>query len=103
MYLSPHQRTIHSNFTPPLSIAIQPPFSTTSNLPVQTHINLPSSQPYTLYVLTCAPLSSQLQIFDSTDYRYRPQKLLNGIRARNIYQLGPEPTSSEQKHIRHVR
>ena len=45
MCASQLQRTIHSNYTPPLSIATQPPFSTTSNLPEQTHIPVPSFQP----------------------------------------------------------
>ena len=45
MFPSPHQWTIHSNHTPPPSMATQPPLSTTSNLPVQTHILVPCFQP----------------------------------------------------------
>ena len=52
---------------------------------------------------TCAPFSGQLQIFEGTDYRYRPEQFLNGIKARTIYQLGPETTSPDQKHKWHVR
>ena len=52
---------------------------------------------------TSAPLSSQRQIFDGPDYRYRPDKLLNGTKARTSYQLDPEPTSPDQKHIWNVR
>ena len=100
MYPSPHQWTIHPNHTPPPSMATQPPLSTTSTLPTQqTHIFVPSFQPYTFNVLTCAPLSSQLQISDSTDYRYRPEQFLTDIKTRTIYQLGPEPTNPHQKHI----
>ena len=66
MYPSLHHWTIPSNHTPPPSRPTQPPLSTTSNLLVQTHILVPSFQPYTLDVPTCAPLSSQLQIFDGT-------------------------------------
>ena len=47
----------------------------------------------------CAPLSSQLQTFDGTDYRYAPENFLNGLKARTIHQLGPEPTHSEQYRI----
>ena len=51
MFTSPYQWTIPSNDTPPTSMATQHPFSTTPNLPVQTHIPVPSFQPYTLNVL----------------------------------------------------
>ena len=81
----------------------QPPLSRTSNLPVQTHFPVPSLQPYTLNVPTCAPLSSQLQIVDGTDWRYRPEQFLKGMKTRTIHQPGPEPTSPNQKHIWHVR
>ena len=40
-----------SNHTRPPSIATQPPLSATSNLPVQSHIPLPSFQPYSLMCL----------------------------------------------------
>ena len=56
----------------------QPPISTTSNLPVRTHIHVPSFQQYTFKVPTCAPLSSQLKVFYGTDHRYRPKQFLNG-------------------------
>ena len=103
MYPSPHQWTTPSNRTPHSSMATQPPFSRLSNLPVQTHILLLSFQPYNSNVLTCAPLSSQLQFFGGTDFTYRPEHFLNGKKARTIYQLGPEPTIPDQKHISHVR
>ena len=52
---------------------------------------------------TCAPFSRQLQISVGTDYRYRPEQFLNGIKTRTIYQLAPEPTNPDQTHSRHVR
>ena len=70
MYPSPHQWTIFSKHTPAPSIATQPPLSTTSILPVQTQIPVPSFQPKTLNLPTFAPLSSQLQTFDATESRY---------------------------------
>ena len=103
MYPSPHQWTIPSNQTPPPSLATQPALSTTSNLTVQTLIPVPSFQPYISNMPTCAPLSSRLQNFDGTDYRYRPDQFLNRKKARTFYQLSPEPSSPEQKHIWHVR
>ena len=100
MYPSQHQWTIHPNHTRPPSMAIQPPLSTTSTLPTQqTYIFVPSFQPYTFNVPTCAPSSSQLQVSDSTDIRYRPEQFLTGIKTRIIYQLGPEPTNPDQKPI----
>ena len=53
----------------------------------------PVSHPYTLNFPTCAKLSSYSQTFDGTDYRYRPENVLNGITARSIHQLGPKPTN----------
>ena len=103
MYPSPHHWTTPSNQTPRPSRPTQTPLSTTFNLLVQTHILEPSFQPYTLDVPTCAPLSSRLQIFDGTDYRYRPEQFLKGIKVRTIYQLGPEPTNPDQIHIWNVR
>ena len=49
-------------------MATQPPLSTTYKLPVQTHIPVICFRPNTLNVPTRAPFSSQLQIFDGTDY-----------------------------------
>ena len=40
---------------------------------------------------TCASLSSQLQVVHGTDYRYRTEQFLNGMKARTIYQLDTEP------------
>ena len=80
MYSSPHEWTKHSNHTPPPSMATQPSISTTCNLPVYTHILVPSFQPNTIYVPCCAPLSSQLRIFDGSDFRYRPAQFLHGIK-----------------------
>ena len=47
-------------------MATQHPLYTTSNLPVQTHIPIPSFHFYTLNVPTSAPFSSQLQFSDDT-------------------------------------
>ena len=99
MYPSPHQWTIPSNHVPPPSMTTQLPSSTISNLPVQTHIPVPSSEQYTLNVPTCDPISNRLQFFDSTDYGHRQEQFFNGIKARTTHQLGPEPTSADQKHI----
>ena len=96
MYPS-HQWTIPSNPNPPLSMATHSPLSTTSNLSVQTHILEPSFQPNTLNVPTCLPLSSPVQNFGGTDLRYGPKQLFIGKRARIIYQLGPEPASSDHE------
>ena len=52
---------------------------------------------------TCAPISSQLQVIDGTDSRYRPEHFLNGIKACTIYKLGLEPNKPDQKKIWHVR
>ena len=101
-YPSPHHWTRPSNHTPP-SMATQSPLSSTSNVLVQTHFAVPSFKTYTLNVSKSAPLSSQLQIFDGTDYRYRPKQLVKGIKADNLCQLGPEPTSPDQRHVWHVR
>ena len=81
----------------------QPPLSRTSNLPVQTHLPVPSLQTYTLNEPICAPLSSQLQIFDGTDHRYQPEQFLYRTKTRTFHQSGPEPTSPDQKHVWHVR
>ena len=99
MYPSRHQGTISSNDTPPLSMATQTPLYTTSNPPVQTHILVRSFQPCTLFVPTCAPFSSQLQISDGTDYSHRPNQLFNGIKARMFYQLDPKPTNPDQNYF----
>ena len=100
---SPHQRTIPSNHTPPPLMTTQPPLSTISNVPVQTHIPAPSFQTYTLNVPTCAPFSNQLQFFDGTDYRFQPELIRNCINTRTVYQLGLEPTNPDQKHTWHAR
>ena len=84
-------------------MAPQLPLFTTFNLLVQIHIPVPSFQPCTLNSPKCAPLFSQLQIFDNTDYKYRPEQFVNAIKARTIHQLGPEPTSLDRKRIWHVR
>ena len=52
---------------------------------------------------TCAPFSSQSQLFDGTDYRYCPEIILSGFKARTIYQLGPEPKISEYYWIWNIR
>ena len=80
----------------------QSPLSSTSNVLVQTHIAVPSFKTYTLNGSKFAPLSSQFQIFDGTDYSYRPEQFVKGIKAETLCQLGPEPTSPDQKHIWHV-
>ena len=84
-------------------MATQAPLSTTSNLPFQAHIPVPSLQPSFLNVPTSAPFSSQLQFFDGTDYTYRPEQFLNGIKVRTIYQTCPKSTSSDQIHIWQAR
>ena len=56
----------------------------------------PIPHPYTFNIPTSAPLSSQLQTLDGTEYRNHPENFLNGIKAHTIYQLGPETTNSEQ-------
>ena len=66
-------------------MATQPSLSTTSNLPVQTHIPVPSLPPYNFKAPICAPLSSHLQFFDVTEYKYRPDQFVNGMKARIIY------------------
>ena len=83
----------------------QTPISTTSGLFGQTHILFPvtSLQPYSQIVPTSALLSSHLQLFDGTEYRYGPEQLLIVIKTCTFNQLGPEPISPEQKHIWHVR
>ena len=48
---------------------------------------------------TCVPFSSQSHFFDGTDYRYCPEIILSGFKARTIYQLGPEPKNSEHYWI----
>ena len=96
---SPYQWITPPNDIPPPSMATQPPLNTNPNLPLQTRISVPSLQPYTLNVPTCAPLSSQLQVFDGSAYKYRPQHFLFGVKACTIVQFGPKPTSSHQKHI----
>ena len=53
-------------------------------------------------MLTCAACSSQLQSFDGTDYRYRPEQIFNGMKAHAVYQFGPEPTTPEQKCVWHL-
>ena len=54
---------------------------------------------YTLKMPTSALLSSQIQTFDVTDYRYRPESFLNCIMPGSFYQLAPEATNSEQCRI----
>ena len=39
--------------------------------------------------------SNQLQNFDGSDYRYKPEQILNGI--KTIHQVGPD-----QQHIWHA-
>ena len=48
---------------------------------------------------TCAPLSSQRQIFNGTVYRYRPEQYAIGIKTCTAHQLDPEATSPDQKHL----
>ena len=67
------------------AMATQPALSTTFNLPVQTHILEPSLQPSILSLPISAPLSSQLEIFDGTHYRYQPEQFLNGMKARTAF------------------
>ena len=83
------------------SIITQPPtfISTTS----QVSNSQPVLYPYTFNIPTCAPLPSQLQNFDDTDYRYRPEKFLNDIKALIVYQLAPESTNSKQFWIGNIR
>ena len=85
------------------SIATELPFYTTSNLPVRTCSPVPCLQQYSVNVPTYAPLSSQLQSFDGTDYRYRPKQFVVGINFQTVYQFGSRPTSPDQKHFEHVR
>ena len=89
--------TIPSTNTLPSSVISQPP--TFLSLTSEVLNSQPIPPPYTFGIPTCAPLSSQLQTFDGTDYRYRPEIFLKGIEARTIYQLGREPTNSEQYRI----
>ena len=57
----------------------------------------------TFKIPTCSPLSTQLQIFDGTDYRYRLENALNVSKARTIDELGSEPTNLEQYRIWNIR
>ena len=97
--IGPYLQIIPILIRRPLNLQI----STTSNLPVQTLSLVRPFQPLTLNVPTSAPLSSWLQIFDDTDYRYEPKQSLKELKARTIYQLGPEVTNQDQKRLRRVR
>ena len=98
---SPHYWTIPSFHTPPLPMATQPPLLTTSNPSVQIQIPVPSLQSYLSSLLLCDLLPCWLQFFDSTDFVYWTEQFHNGIEARNVCQLAPEPTSLDHKHIWH--
>ena len=65
-------------------MATQPPLSTTSNLPVQTHfpvhytaILFPAIYLKIAYI--CSH-SNKANFFDGSDYRYRPEQVFNGIK-----------------------
>ena len=93
----PQRGTMPSTNTLPSSVITQPP---TFLPPISQAINSqPVTDPYTFNIPTCAPLSSQLQTLDGTVCRYHPENISNGIKARTIYQFGPEPTNSGQYSI----
>ena len=101
MNLPSQHYTIPSTNTLPSSVITQPPtfIPTTSQVP----ISQPAPHPYTFNIPTCAALSSQLHTFDGIDYYYRLENNMNCIKARIIYQLGPQPTHTEQHRIWNIR
>ena len=64
------------------SVITQPP----TFLPPASHVSnfqqIP--HPYTFNTPTCAPLPSEVQNIDGTDYRYRLESFLNGVKARTV-------------------
>ena len=99
--LSSRHPTIRSPNTLASAVITQTPtfLLPTSHVP----ISQASSHPYTFKIQFCAPLSSQSKTVDGSNYRNRPENFLNSFEARSIYELGLEPTCSEQYRIMNSR